>query len=94
MLKSDQELQNRYSIQLHKRISILQNKLTDTIDDEYQHFITANKETAKEMIPKKAKRQNIKYNNDKRIKQARRNVANAYSCCTRNPTNETQEKLN
>ena len=53
MSKSDQELQNRYSIQLHKRFSILQN---DTIlyqmifiDDEYQHFITANNETAKEI---------------------------------------------
>ena len=60
VLKSDQELQNRYSIQLHNRFSILQNELADTIDDEYQHFITANKETAKEMIPKKAKSQKIK----------------------------------
>ena len=31
---------------------------------------------------------------EKRIKQARRNVATAYSCYTRNPTNETQEELN
>ena len=30
VLKSDQELQNRYSIQLHNRFSILQNELTDT----------------------------------------------------------------
>ena len=51
VLKSDQELHNRYSIQIHNRFSILQNELTDTIDDEYQHFIIANKETAKEMIP-------------------------------------------
>ena len=94
MLKSDQELENRYSIQLHKRISILQNELTDTIDDEYQHFITANKETAKEMIPKKAKHQKIKYSADEKIKQARRNVATACSCYTTNHTNETQEELN
>ena len=94
LLKSDQELQNRYSIQLHNRFFILQNKLADTIDDEYQHFITGNKETAKEMIPKKAKRQKIKYSDDKRIKQARRNVVTAYSCYTRNSTNETQEELN
>ena len=94
VLKSDQELKNRYSIQLHNRFSIIQNELTDTIDDEYQHFITANKETAKEMILKKAKRQKIKYIDDKRIKQERRNVATAYSCYTRNPANETQEELN
>ena len=37
------------------------------MDDEYQHFITANKETAKEMIPKKAKCQRIKYSDDKII---------------------------
>ena len=46
------------------------------------------------MIPKKAKRQKIKYSDDKRIKQARRNVVTAYSCYTRNPTNKTQEELN
>ena len=52
------------------------------------------REIAKEMIPKKVKRQKISYSDDKRIKQARRNVATAYSCYTRNPTNETQEELN
>ena len=46
------------------------------------------------MIPKKVKRQKISYSDDKRIKQARRNVATAYSCYTRNPTNEIQEELN
>ena len=46
------------------------------------------------MIPKKAKRQKIKYSDDKRIKQARRNKATAYSCYTRSPTSETQEELN
>ena len=94
MLKSDQVLHNRYSIQLHNIFSILQNEFKDTIDDKYQHFIIANKETAKEMIPKKANRQKMKYSDDKRIKQARKNVASAYSCYTRNPTNETQEELN
>ena len=94
VLKSDQELQNRYSIRLHNKFSILQKELTDTIDDKYQHFITASKETAKEMIPKKVKRQKLKYSDDKRIKQARKNVATAYSCYTSNPTNETQEELN
>ena len=54
------------------RFSILQNELTDTIDDEYQHFITASKEIDKEMIPRKAKRQKIKYSDDKRIKQIKK----------------------
>ena len=63
------------------------------MDDEYQHFVTANKETVTEMVPKKAKCQRIKYSDDKIIKQVRRNVATAYSCYTRNPTSETLEKL-
>ena len=46
------------------------------------------------MILKKAKHQKMKYSDAKRIKQARKNVATAYSCYTRNPTNETQEELN
>ena len=81
-------------MQLQNRFTILQNEFTETIDDEYQHFSTANKETAKEMIPKKAKRQRIKYSDDKKIKQAKRNVATACSCYTTNHTNETQEELN
>ena len=36
----------------------------------------------------------MKYSDDKRIKQTRKNVATAYSCYTRNPTNETREELN
>ena len=43
VLKSFQELQNRYYGQLHNKFSIFQNELTDTIGDEYQHLITANK---------------------------------------------------
>ena len=46
------------------------------------------------MIPKKARRQKMKYSDDKRMKQARKNVASACSCYTRNPTNEPQEELN
>ena len=48
VLKSNQDLQHRYSTQLDNRSSILQNDLTDTIDDKYQHLITVNKETAKD----------------------------------------------
>ena len=81
-------------MQLQNRFTILQNEFTETIDDEYQHFSTANKETAKEMIPKKAKRQRIKYSDYKKIKQAKRNVATACSCYTTNHTNETQKELN
>ena len=46
------------------------------------------------MIPQKAKRQKIKYSDDKRTKQARRKFASAYSCYTRHATNEAQEELN
>ena len=49
------------------------------MDDEYQHFITANKETAKEMIPKKAKCERIKYSDDKIIKQVRRNALHTHA---------------
>ena len=70
MLKSNQCLQHRYSVQLRNRFSKLQNDLTDTIDDKYQHFITANKETAKEMILKKAKWKKMKCSDDERVKQA------------------------
>ena len=46
------------------------------------------------MIPKKAKRQKMKYSDDERVKQARKNVSSTYLCYTSNPANEKQEELN
>ena len=94
MLKSNQYLQYRYSIRFHNRFPILQNNLTDNIDDKYQHFITSNKETAKEIIPRTSKQKKMKYSDDERVKQARSNVYTAYSCYVRSPTDERQEELN
>ena len=93
MLKSNQDLQDRYSIQLHTTFSILQNDLTDTIDDKHQHFITANNETAKKTIPKKAKWKKMKYSDDETVKQARSNIYTTYSCYTSNPTEERGTSL-
>ena len=72
VLKSNPDLQYRYSIQFHNRFFILQNDLTDTIDDKCQHFITSNKETGREMVPKTSKQKRMKYSDDERVKQARR----------------------
>ena len=63
MLKSNQDLQPSYSIKPYNSFS----DITDTIDCKYQHFITANKENAKEMIPKKAKQKNSEYSDDERV---------------------------
>ena len=94
VLKSNPDLQYRYSIQFHNRFFILQNDLTDTIDDKCQHFITSNKETGREMVPKTSKQKRMKYSDDERVKQARSNVYTAYSYFTASPTDERQEELN
>ena len=56
----------------------LQNEDTDSITDKYQHFITANQATAKELVPKKPPRQKMKHIDDDRIKQARSNVQGTF----------------
>lgn len=67
-------------------------QILSTIDDKYQLFITANKEATKEMIPKKAKRKTMKYNDDERVKRARSRVYTAYSSYTTNHKDERQEE--
>ena len=94
ILKSNQDLQHRYLIQLYNRFPILQNDHTDTIDNKYQHFITANKETAKEMIPKKAKQKNMKYRDDERVTYILHTQTNIPHAAYTNPTDERQEELN
>ena len=78
VLKSNERLQELYSVQLHNRYLALQNEDTDSITDKYQHFITANQATAKELVPKKPPRQKMKHIDDDRIKQARGNVQGTF----------------
>ena len=44
------------------------------------------------MIPKKAKRKTMKYNDDERVKRARSRVYTAYSSYTRNHKDERHEE--
>ena len=59
-----------------------------------KHFIPANKETAKELMLMKARRQKMKHSDDERIKQARSDIQGAYVTNTGNPTEEKHENLN
>ena len=90
MLKSNECLQELYSVQLH-RYRALQNEDTDSITDKYQHFITANQATAKELVPKEPPRQKMKHVYDNRIKQIRSNVQDTFLSYTENPTKENHE---
>ena len=78
MLKVNKDLQNIYAVQLHNRFTMLQNDVTDTINNKYQHFITTNKETAKDLSPMKVRRQKMKYRDDGKLKLTRKDVPAVY----------------
>ena len=72
---------------------MLQGDVTDSINEKFQHFITTNKETAKELIPMKARRRKMKYREDEIIQLARSHIQVAYLTHTEDPSEEKHENL-
>ena len=93
MLKVNKDLQNIYAVQLHNRFTMLQNDVTDTINNKYQHFITTNKETAKNLSPMKVRRQKMKYRDDGKLKLTRKDVPVAYLTYIENSASEKYQTL-
>jgi len=77
-LRTDIDLQERYSISVQNRFSLL-SKDGQNATELYDNFVKANDATAKELIPKKVKRQKKKTANDPKIKHARNKVQDAFN---------------
>ena len=66
-----------YSVQLYNSLSVLQNGVTDTIN-EHSTSSEATKNAAKEIMAVKARRQMMQYRDDERVKLARTVIQVAY----------------
>ena len=72
----NKEIKNNYTIELKNRFESLRIE-NETSTETYENLIQANKETAKELIPKKSKTKQMNIVNDQRAINARKNASNS-----------------
>ena len=76
-LVQDVELQERYTIKVRNRFSVLRKTCEDNPTDVYECFMKANSEATEELVPRAPKRPKDVIWNDSRIVEARKVVQNA-----------------
>ena len=83
----NKEIKDNYTIELKNRFGSLRIE-NETSTETYENSIRANKETAKEVIPKKSKTKQMNIANDQRVINARKNASNSVKLYFKDP-NET-----
>ena len=71
----NKEIKDNYTIELKNRFESLRIEY-ETSTETYENLIQANKETAKELIPKKSKTKQMNIANDQRVINGRKNASN------------------
>ena len=87
-----QELQEMYTIKVKNRFAALCNE-DESATESYNHFILANDEAAKEIIPLKSRLKKKSASNDQRVIEARENAQLAFKEYAKKPSQENQIKL-
>ena len=68
----NKEIKDNYTIELKNKFESLRIE-NETSTETYENLIQANKEAAKELIPKKSKTKQMKFANNQRVINARKN---------------------
>ena len=89
---NEPDLQQLYTVTVRNHYQALSNPQDDATKD-YNNFILANKEAAKELIPLKKKRRQENTAKNKQIDSARQKVKKAFSTYQRTPNAENQAQL-
>ena len=84
----NKEIKDNYTIELKNRFESLRTE-NETGTETYENLIQANKETAKELIPKKSKTKQMNIANDQRVINARKNASNSVKLYFEEDANET-----
>ena len=91
-LRSDIDLQHRYTITIRNRYEQLYNE-DESATEAYQHLIDANNQAAEEMIPHKRKRKKKETACDHRVECRRKEVNEAFSVYVNQPIGENEVNL-
>ena len=91
-LKNDTDLQECYTVTVRNRFSALQTA-DDDATERYQHFVTANSEATKELIPVKKKQKSKNTSRDPRVQEARLKLKECYQKYAGDSTEEHRIEL-
>ena len=87
-----QDTRDQYTIEVLNRYEMLHVE-NESATESYEHFIQANKEVAKEIIPQREKTNRKQTSDDARVQKARTDVQNMFSKYPNHPSNTNQEDL-
>ena len=93
VLRTDESLQELYSVRVNNRFSELSKESGDDITSRYQNLIKANEETANSIIPTKKRTKRSVLSSDPRITAARENVNLAFARYESNPDTHNNDIL-
>ena len=86
MLRWDRELQEKYTVEVHNRFTILSDGvLNETATEKYGRFTKASSDTTEELIPKVTRTSKVDPSQDSRVIQSRETVTEAYKSYHHNP---------
>ena len=88
----NKEIKDNYTIELKNRFESLRIK-NETSTETYENLIQANKDTAKELIPKKSKTKQMKFGNNQRVINARKNASNSVKLYFEDPNETNRLKM-
>ena len=88
----NKDIKDNYTIELKNRFESLQIE-NETSTETYQNLIQANKETAKELLPKKSKTTQMNIANNQRVINARKNASNSVKLYFEDPNETNRLKM-
>ena len=91
-LQNDAQLQERYTVAVKNKFSVLTPE-EESITDSYQRFIIANEEATKECIPELKTSKSKDHRNDTRIERARVKLDTAYNEYQQNTSDTNRASL-
>ena len=93
VLRNNDTLQQLYTVKVKNRFSELSNESETDATTLYQNLITANQETAKELLPPKKRTKRELLSNDGRVSAVRDKVNQAFAKYQCNPDKSNREQL-
>lgn len=88
----NQDTRDEYTLEVKNRYGILSVD-GESATEAYEHFIQANKETAKQVIPQRKRLKRKQYSDDVRVQNARNDVNYMFSKYQSDPSNFNHENL-
>ena len=88
--RADEDLQERYTVQVKKRFSVLCSESEDDVSVRYSHLTTAIAETSEALVPKRKNRKVRSFSHDPRVCSVREKLQQAEALYHQRPSDDNR----